>query len=295
MRILLIGATGLVGKTFLSLGNASRDPSVEIIGTGSADADIRDPRAVAELLGRIRPDWTLLAAAYTDVDGCERDPERASAVNAVGPLHVARACREARSRLLFLSTDYVFDGAKEAPYEPRDPVHPLSVYGRSKAAGEDAVRSALPDACIVRTSWIFGVARRGFPDAILEQAGRLPEIPVIADQVSTPTYARDLATILMGLLRTDARGTLHVAGVGGCTRLEWARQVLKLAGKENVRLRPIGTAETHRPGPRPLYSALSSTSLEPYGLKARPWQEGLRDFMAERAASDAIRDESAAC
>jgi dTDP-4-dehydrorhamnose reductase len=209
-------------------------------------------------------------------------------VNATGPLHVARACREAGIRLLFLSTDYVFDGAKAAPYEPEDVVHPLSVYGRSKAAGEDAVRSAVPDACIVRTSWIFGVARRGLPDAILEQAGRLAEIPVISDQVSTPTYARDLTGILMGLMRAGARGTLHAAGVGGCTRLEWAREILRLASKEAARLRPVTSAEAHRPGPRPLYSALSSASLQRYGLHARPWPEGLRDYMAERARSLAL-------
>jgi dTDP-4-dehydrorhamnose reductase len=293
MRLLLIGATGLVGRTFLGQRRAAGDASIEIVGTGSADANIGDPRAVHELLSRIRPDWTLLAAAYTDVDGCERDPRRAWAVNAEGPRHVARACSEVGSRLLFLSTDYVFDGAKAAPYEPEDPVHPLSVYGRSKAAGEDAVRSTLPGACIVRTSWVFGTARRTFPEAILDQAERLPDIPVVADQVSTPTYARDLTGILMGLLRASANGTLHAAGVGGCTRLEWARQILALAGKERVRLRPITSAEANRPGPRPLYSALSSTSLHQYGLSARPWQEGLRDFMAERARSFSARGESA--
>lgn len=170
MRILIIGATGLAGTALVEEWRRPANAADEVFPAGSRDADIRDAAAVAGLVSRAQPDWILLLAAMTDVDACEREPERAHQTNAQGPENVARAATAAGAKLIFLSTDYVFDGAKAAPYEPHDPVHPLSIYGRSKAAGEEAVRRILKDSCIVRTSWIFGTARRCFPQAVLEQA-----------------------------------------------------------------------------------------------------------------------------
>ena len=282
VRTLVMGATGLVGQELVAYLRARSAPSDEISGAGSADADLCDERAVAELIERHRPDWTVLAAALANVDACERDPERAHAVNALGPCYVARACRQTGSRLLFISTDYVFDGKKSTPYEPEDATGSLSVYGRSKAAGEEVVRTTLPDACVVRTSWVFGLAKPGFPGAILEQAERLPEVPVIADQTTAPTYAPDLAAILDRLMQMGARGTLHAAGANGCTRVEWAREILRAAGKENVPLRAVTNAQLHRPAPRPVYSVLSTSCLAQFGLQARPWQQGVADYIAAR-------------
>lgn len=282
MRTLIIGATGLVGDALATHLRASPESGREVIGAGSARADLRDERAVGQLIERHRPDWTVLAAAVTDVDLCEREPERAHAVNALGPSYVARACLRVGSRLLFLSTDYVFDGKKRIPYEPEDAVNPLSVYGRSKAAGEEAVRKALPDACIVRTSWVFGLARPGLPGTILDQAERQSEVQVVSDQTSAPTYAPDLAVMLDGLMGAGARGTLHAAGANGCTRMEWAQEILRLVGKTDVRLRGVTNAQLNRPAPRPDYSVLSTACLARFGLHARPWQQSLIDYLSAR-------------
>src|SRR5260370_24288356 len=151
MRVLVIGATGLLGKVLLQQWDRDNE---EAAGAGSRDAAWGDPAQLRLLFERCRPEWTILAAAYTDVDGCEKDPERAHQVNCVGAMNVARVARESRSKLLFLSTDYVFDGKKNAPYEPGDALGPLNVYGRSKAEAEKGIREILPDCCIVRTSWI---------------------------------------------------------------------------------------------------------------------------------------------
>ena len=163
------------------------------------DADIRDPKAVDQLIERHRPDWTVLAAALSDVDACEREPERAHAVNTLGPSYVARACRQFGSRLLSLSTDYVFDGTKTVPYEPEDAVNPLSVYGRSKAAGEEAVRKELPHACIVRSGLgSSDSADRLFPPRSLSKRNTESEVLVVSEQTSAPTYAPNMAGIPSG-------------------------------------------------------------------------------------------------
>src|SRR5579872_3851364 len=165
MRVTLIGATGLAGKALMRTWDHGR-----LTGLGSKDVDIRHEGQVAAAIERTRPDWIILAAAYTDVDGCESNSQLAFDVNARGPANVARAASQAGARLLHLSTDYVFDGAKTTPYETEDPIAPLSVYGRSKAEGEAAVASILPQSCIVRTSWVFGMGRTNFPEAILQLA-----------------------------------------------------------------------------------------------------------------------------
>lgn len=282
MRTLIIGATGLVGQAMMAHYRAISDTAHEAIGVGSAEADIRDRKAVDQLIERHRPDWTVLAAALSDVDACEREPERAHAVNTLGPSYVARACRQFGSRLLSLSTDYVFDGAKTVPYEPEDAVNPVNVYGRSKAAGEEAVRRELPHACIVRTSWVFGLGRPTLPAAILEQAEHKSEVLVVSEQTSAPTYAPDLAGILERLMQANAQGTLHACSANGCTRLEWAREILRLVGKAALPLRAVTLSQLNRPAPRPRYTVLSTAYLAQFGIRARPWQETLADYLAAR-------------
>jgi len=293
VRTLIIGATGLVGQALVAHYRARSDSAHEVIGVGSADTDIRDPQAVDRLIERYRPDWTVLAAALADVDVCEREPERAHAVNTLGPSYVARACREFGSRLLSISTDYVFDGRKTVPYEPEDAVNPLSTYGRSKAAGEETVRKELPHACVVRTSWVFGLGRPTLPAAILEQAERQAEVRVVSEQTSAPTYAPDLAAILDRLMQANAQGTLHAAGANGCTRLEWAREILRVVGKATVPLRAVTLSQLNRPAPRPRYTVLSTACLAQYGIRARPWQETLVDYLAARRQAATLDSPSA--
>lgn len=288
MRGLVIGATGLLGKVLLEEWNEGA-----ITGVGSRDADIRDQSRLRPLFERCRPEWTVLAAAYTDVDGCERDPNRARDVNCAGAMNVARAARDARSKLLFVSTDYVFDGTKNAPYDPEDPVCPINVYGRSKAQAEKGIREILPSCCILRTSWLFGAAGRCFPNTILDIARKQATLRVVADQIGSPTFNRDLARAIVKLVRADAHGTIHASNSGECSWCDFARELLRTAGFAGVTLEAVRTEEVPRPALRPKYSVLSKASLERYGIHMRPWQETLGDYFAERGLTSNVRQQIA--
>ncbi len=276
MRVLIIGARGMLGTDLLLEWETD-----ELIPAGSRDADIRDHEQVRNLLARTRPDWTILTAAYTDVDGSERNPEEAFAVNARGVENVARAAQECGSRLFFVSTDYLFDGTLTRPYEPDDPIAPLNVYGQSKAAGEKAIREHHSDWCIARTSWLFGAAGVCFPEKILRASETRPELTVVADQVGSPTFTRDLAQAIRDLVRMEVRGTLHVTNVGSCSWFEFAREILRQAGRTSIRIKPITTAEAGRPAKRPTYSVLSPASLNARGLRMRGWRDALGSYLNE--------------
>lgn len=289
MRILVIGAAGLLGRTLVEEAG-----SREVIAATTSDADIRDAGEVRELFARTRPDCAVLAAAYTDVDACERNPEQAHAVNCLGAANVARAALESGARLLYVSTDYVFDGAKTAPYETADPPNPLSAYGRSKAAGEAAVREILQDFCIVRTSRLFGTAGKCFPASILRLAESQNELAVVDDQTGSLTFNRDLAAAILQLAESGARGVIHATNSGTCSWFEFAREILRAVGIENVRVRAISSAESGRAAQRPKYSALSDASLRACGITMRPWREALRAYLVERAKVTAPTPDDAA-
>ncbi len=284
MRVLILGATGLLGRALVEEWR-----SEDVIAVGRRVADIRDMEQVRTLLAHTRLDWTVLAAAYTNVDGCESNPELAREVNCVGAANVARAVRECRSRLLFVSTDYVFGGEKSAPYEVDDPIGPINAYGRSKAAGEQAVREILPDCCIVRTSWLFGVDGTCFPNTVLRLAESQKELRVVADERGCPTLNLDLACAIVQLVHAGARGTVHVTNSGDCTRVEFAEELVRCTGLTGVTVTPIRTEELARPARRPKYSVLSDASLRSYGIGMRPWREALCDYLNKRQASATCR------
>ncbi len=288
MRVLIFGATGLLGKALLAAWTAD-----SVVGVSSREADIRDPDAVRELFARHAPEWTVLAAAYTDVDGCERNPDLAQQVNADGAANVAQAAREAGSRLMLLSTDYVFDGTGTAPYEVDDRIGPLSAYGQSKAAGEAAVRKILLEACILRTSWLFGAEGRCFPNTILDLAQRRSEISVVNDQRGCPTFNRDLAAAIVRLVRAGATGTIHVTNAGDCTWYELAQELLGAAGVIGVTLKPISAEALARPAPRPKYSVLAPRSLDRYGVRMPDWKDAVRRYLGERSADIRAREQAA--
>ena len=223
MRITIFGATGLLGKALM---REWRDD--EVTGFGSADGDIRDAEQVLHLVQLSRPDWIVLAAAYTDVDGCETNRDLAFDVNCRGAINVARAARQQGARLLFLSTDYVFDGTKTTPYTTDDPRSPRSVYGQSKAEAEVQLGQILPQCCIVRISWLFGTGGRCFPDTILKLAASRPQLEVVGDQRGSPTYTVDLARALIQLCRQEASGVVHVTNRGECSWYDFAREILSL-------------------------------------------------------------------
>lgn len=280
MRVLIAGATGLLGSVLIEEWSAD-----EVVGISSRDADIRELSGLRAHFARLRPDCTVLAAAYTDVDGCERDPDRAHDVNCTGAATVASACREVGSRLLFLSTDYVFDGSKRVPYEIHDETNPLNVYGRSKSEAEKLVQEILPSACILRTSWLFGVSGRCFPNSILDAAKTRKKLSVVDDQIGRPTYNRDLARAIIKLSRIGARGIVHAANSGSCSWHEFACHLLQVAGFADVAVAPMRTEQLARPARRPEYSVLSLTSLEAHGIQMQPWQDAVADYVRERTDS----------
>jgi dTDP-4-dehydrorhamnose reductase len=277
MRVTIFGATGLLGKALVR-----EWASDEVTGLGSKDADIRDPQQVLAAVQRTRPEWIVLAAAYTDVDGCESNRELAFAVNCTGAVNVAQAVKTCGSRLLFLSTDYVFDGLSTTPYETDHPRAPQSVYGKSKADAEEQLIQILPDCCIVRTSWLFGTGGKCFPDTILKIAATKPEIDVVDDQRGRPTYAADLARAIIQLCRRQVTGIVHATNAGDCTWFEFAREIIRDAGLNTV-VRPTTSDKFVRPAKRPKYSVLSAKSRAKYGIDMPHWQSALQDYLLERA------------
>jgi len=278
MKILILGATGLLGKALLREWHGDY-----VVGMSSREVDIRDPGSVREVVRDTRPDWIVLAAAYTDVDGCEKNQEQAFAVNRDGPVNVAEAAKSSGSKLLFLSSDYVFDGKKNSPYEVEDKRNPQSVYGRSKAEAEIRLSEILPGCCIVRTSWLFGVDGKCFPDTILKLAATRPALDVVDDQRGCPTYSIDLAQALIKLCRQDARGIVHVTNTGECTWFEFAREIVKKAGLK-TEVRPVSTTQMARPAPRPAYSVLSPARLHAYRIEMPVWRDALQRYLTERTS-----------
>jgi len=276
MRITILGASGLLGRAL-----RQRWTGDQVSGFSSKDADIRDVQQVDALLERSKPEWIVLAAAYTDVDGCEANPELASAVNFRGAVNVAEAARRANAKLLFLSTDYVFDGAKPSAYEIEDARNPINVYGGSKAGAEAGILQVLPNACIVRTSWLFGVGGKCFPDSILPAASTRPHIEVVTDQRGCPTYTIDLAETIIQLCRRGAAGIVHVTNSGACSWFEFAQEIVRAAGLTTSVL-PTSSDKFLRPARRPANSVLSPASLSGYGLRMPDWRDALRRYLNER-------------
>jgi dTDP-4-dehydrorhamnose reductase len=276
MRILIFGATGMLGKD-LAPAFAGR----EVTGLGSRDVDLREEHEVLRVVQATRADWIILSAAYTDVDGCETNPERAFAINRDGAVHVARAAAKSGSRLLFISSDYVFDGVKRTPYETDDPRNPINVYGRSKAEAECRLLEIAPDCCIVRTSWLYGIGGKCFPDIMLRLAKTQPELRVVNDQHGCPTYTVDLARAVAELVCRETSGIVHATNLGSCSWFEFARAVLD-AKSPQTRVVPVTTAEFPRPAKRPAYSVLSDRSIHECGIELPPWPDALASYLRQR-------------
>lgn len=276
MRITVFGATGMLGKALMSQWKDD-----EITGLGSLQADLRNPDQVSRAVSSTTPDWVVLAAAYTDVDGCEINPTLASAVNTQGAVNVAKAAVQAGSKLLFVSTDYVFDGGNRAPYEIDHPRKPINAYGKSKADAEEAIAAITQEHCIVRTSWLFGAGGKCFPDTILKLAASRSEIDVVNDQRGCPTHTVDLANAIIRLCHADARGIVHCTNRGGCTWFDFASEIVHQA-KSDTRIRPTTSERFVRPAERPKYSVLSPASLQKYGIEMPEWKDAVAAYLAAR-------------
>jgi dTDP-4-dehydrorhamnose reductase len=276
MKVTIFGASGLLGQALMREWSGD-----EVGGLSSSDADIRDADKVGKVVEQAHPEWIVLAAAYTDVDGCESRQELAFSVNRDGAVNVAEAAKATGAKLMFLSSDYVFDGKKTSPYDAGDARNPQSVYGRSKAEAEVRLLELLPQCCIARTSWLFGTGGKCFPDTILKLAASRPALDVVNDQRGCPTFAVDLARAIVELCRKNASGIVHVTNAGDCSWFELAREIVNDAGL-STEVRPVSTQQMPRPAPRPAYSVLSSTSLQGWGIAMPAWQNALQRYLRER-------------
>jgi dTDP-4-dehydrorhamnose reductase len=266
----------MLGQDFTSLAA----PRHEIVPLDLPEVDITDAGAVAKYVSSSQPDAVIHAAAFTSVDECERKPELASRVNAEGTRNVALACRDAGVPMLYISTDYVFDGEKAAPYVEDDATNPLGVYGRSKLEGEKFVRELLPRFWIARTSWLFGPCGKNFVRTMLEKAQAGGELRVVDDQFGAPTYTMHLAAALEEIVTKGGPGIYHTTGQGFCSWFEFARAIVQQARLSATRVVPIPTSASGRPAPRPKNSRLASTRLQEEGLSLLPpWEEGLRCYL----------------
>jgi dTDP-4-dehydrorhamnose reductase len=281
-RIVISGAGGQVGR-YLTVEAGGQ--GLDVVALTSAQWDITDAGAAKRI---VEPgDVVINCAAYTAVDAAESDPERAHAVNAVGPGHLARACANAGARLIHISTDYVFDGSFDdggpRPYEIDDATGPLSVYGRTKLAGERAVHEALPSAHVVRTAWVYTGVGSDFVGVMRRLAAGDGPVTVVVDQIGSPTYVADLGLALLQIAdRPSAPPLLHVANEGAASRFEQARAVFEGVGADPDRVQPASTEDVSRPAPRPPYTALSSSAATAAGLTPlRPWRDALAAALAE--------------
>jgi len=274
MRILITGADGQLGRELQRvLGGHT------LVLAAWPKFDLLKPDVEQHVL-TARPDVVMHAAAYTDVDGVEREPDKAMAINAEGTERVARAAAKTGARLIYRSTDYVFNGQKSSPYWETDEPNPLNVYGQSKLEGERRALAYCANTLVVRTAWLYSVHGKNFVTTIMQLAVEQPEIRVVADQRGCPTHAGDLAAALARVLDTDLRGVVHAAGAGDCTWHEFACTIVSLMGV-SVRVHPITTAEAKRTAPRPPYSVLANRVLAGVGIVLPHWKEALTRFMKE--------------
>ncbi len=276
-RLLVTGGAGLLGREIVDLFRA--DWEVGSVDVG--ECDVTKPADVRRTIGGFRPDVVVHCAAYTAVDKAESDEASAMAVNEGGTRIVARECRARGALLVTYGSDYVFDGSSARPYVEEDAAHPVSAYGRSKWAAEEALRAEAPDHLLIRTQWLFGPHGRNFVFAILDRARRGEPLRVVSDQRGSPTYARDLADATRRLIDAGARGTVHFSNDGETTWWEYAAFVLERACPDPVALTPCRTADLGYPAPRPAYSVLSKEKYRRVtGASPRPWREAVLDFLA---------------
>lgn len=284
MRILVTGANGMLGTDLCCLLEQSGHEVIRSSQRENTESDVTldilDFAATRATLRQHKPEMLIHTAAYTHVDGCERDPDRAFQINALGTWHVAAACAEQEIPLVYISTDFVFDGRKTTPYTEFDTPNPINHYGASKLAGEQAVQKLCRRHYIVRTQWLFGVHGKNFPGTILELAQKRNELPVVVDQRGSPTSTLALSRALIKLLDSPLYGTYHIACKGECSWFEFAQKTLELAGISHVTLHPIPAEQWPSPTHRPAYSVLRRYVLELQGRDdLPPWQEALEEFI----------------
>lgn len=274
MKILITGAAGQLGSDLKDVLGGSHD-----LALFDLDLDVSDFAAVSKASANFKPEVIINSAAFTDVDGCETQSDLAYSVNAIGAQNLALAARAAGAVYMTVSTDFVFDGLKTTPYDEFDAPNPLSVYGRSKLAGETMVREVCPEHFIVRTAWLYGRNGNNFVKTMLRLADERDEITVVDDQLGSPTFSLDLARRMAELMDSGWYGTYHVTNSGQTTWNGFAKSILSLGGQNPDKIKPMKSADLNRPAPRPAYSVLRNYVSELRGLAPmRPYEDALREY-----------------
>ncbi|MCE3203592.1 dTDP-4-dehydrorhamnose reductase [Paenibacillus sonchi] len=284
MRVLVTGSAGQLGQDLVRLLQAQGH---EVLGCDRQEMDITDLDQCVGIIGGFAPDAVIHCAAHTAVDVAETDIDAAYLINATGSRNVALAAEKAGAKLVYISTDYVFDGMGTQPYHEYDNTDPQSIYGKSKRAGEVLVQSLSSKFFIVRTSWVYGKYGNNFVKTMLKLGQEKPLLQVVDDQKGSPTYTVDLANFLLELIQTEKYGVYHASNTEFCTWYEFTQAIFAeaediLGLKFTAKLEPCSTEQFPRPAPRPQYSVMEHLAIRTNGFQdIRPWREGLRDFLLE--------------
>lgn len=279
-KILVIGAKGMLGRDLVETLRSSVGTD-EVIGWDMEEIDILEESTTVTKIESLQPAIVINVAAYTDVDGCESHQEKAFATNAEGMRHVTLGAVRCGARVVYLSTDYIFDGKKGKPYLENDPPNPLNVYGLTKLKGEEYVLELAKEVLIVRTQWLYGRHGNNFVATILRQAREKRVLSVVNDQTGSPTYTVDLSKAISSLIQGNAQGIFHVANSNFCTWYQYAQAILKLSGMEGVKVIPMSSRELGRPAIRPAYSVLDTQKFKrDMGTGLRSWLEALKDYLS---------------
>jgi dTDP-4-dehydrorhamnose reductase len=271
MRVIITGATGQLGQ---ALQKVLAQYDFDILDVPRFD--VKD-YSVVRKISDLYPDLVIHTAAMTDVDGCARDPDLAFSINAFGTQNVAHACLRCNAEMICISTNEVFNGRSDQPYHENDQPSPINPYGSSKRAGEQMAAHYLKSGLyIVRTAWLYGYGNKPmFPEKIIAAADKRGELRVVTDEISNPTYVLDLAEAIAKLIQTHTYGTYHFTNSGYCSRFEFAKEILRLSGREHIPIHPITLAEYQRASQVPPFAPLVNTRGADLGIKLRPWQEAL--------------------
>ncbi|MCM1536287.1 MAG: dTDP-4-dehydrorhamnose reductase [Clostridium sp.] len=278
MKVLVTGITGQLGHDVME---ELQKRGIEAVGTDSRTMDVTDGEAVERTLKAAAPDAVIHCAAYTAVDAAEDNEEICRRVNAEGAGNIAKVCKELDCKMIYISTDYVFDGQGDAPWKPEDPCNPRSVYGRTKYEGELAVQEFLDKYFIVRIAWVYGINGKNFVKTMLNLSKTHDKLTVVSDQFGSPTYTRDLAKLLVDMVQTEKYGIYHASNEGICSWYEFACAIFEETGIQ-IQVAPVTTAEYGAKAPRPLNSRLSKEKLTEKGFeKLPPWRDALKRYLAE--------------
>ncbi len=283
MKVLVTGVRGQLGHDVVK---ELEERGIEAVGTDIQEMDITDAASVDRVIRGASPDAVIHCAAYTAVDAAEENEAVCRKINADGTLHIARVCRDLDIKMIYISTDYVFDGQGERLWEPEDPRDPQSVYGRTKYEGELAVQDTLEKYFIVRIAWVFGINGKNFVKTMLNLAKNHDRITVVNDQFGSPTYTHDLARLLVDMVQTEKYGVYHATNEGICSWYEFACAIFEEAGI-SMNVVPVSTAEYGAKAARPANSRMSKEKLSRNGFERLPeWRDALKRYLAELQACE---------